>query len=486
MNFFKKNKNKNNVKKTTDVKKKSDSKIDNSMSFDPSALNQNLPDKDNEKENKVLSSFYDDHSDFKKKSDQNLLDEENKNVDTDLHESLDFDDFTENFYDKRLDNKIKENLANSQNDVLSGEKKIDFARFNKEDDLEKTNDNFSVSNNNEENFKGDLDNSSDKEAEIKLSKEIEKLENELKIHDSNEYKKNIASLKDKKSESDNQIKKSNKKNNLDYNFDNSEKDLKEDDFDLELDDDDFDQGIELEDVDDIDSYIEERKENVLDSKSNDDVQQEVSLELDQRNINVQDDKNKEEKINKTSEENILKNSQEEISSSKLFLVNSLLKNIKENTKKLEDLISSESNQNEIRVDNNRSVEEEDKELVDSSKIVEGIFDGEKMIDEDGKEYTIPANYISKSKLVEGDSLKLTITKTGVFRYKQIKPVERKRIVGTLEKSTDGSYVVVSDRKKWKVIKAGVTYFRGKVGDEVVILIPKYNISQWAAIENINK
>ena len=51
------------------------------------------------------------------------------------------------------------------------------------------------------------------------------------------------------------------------------------------------------------------------------------------------------------------------------------------------------------------------------KVVEGIFDGQKMAGPDGKEYPIPANYASKSKLVEGDILKLTIADDGSFIYK---------------------------------------------------------------------
>jgi hypothetical protein len=42
------------------------------------------------------------------------------------------------------------------------------------------------------------------------------------------------------------------------------------------------------------------------------------------------------------------------------------------------------------------------------KVIEGIFDGQIMIGPDGKNYPVPANYASKSKLVEGDIMKLTI------------------------------------------------------------------------------
>ena len=55
------------------------------------------------------------------------------------------------------------------------------------------------------------------------------------------------------------------------------------------------------------------------------------------------------------------------------------------------------------------------------KIIEGVFDGQIMIGPDGKNYPVPANYASKSKLVEGDLMKLTITPDGKFLYKQIGP-----------------------------------------------------------------
>ncbi|MBU1036974.1 hypothetical protein KKF32_02975 [Patescibacteria group bacterium] len=121
------------------------------------------------------------------------------------------------------------------------------------------------------------------------------------------------------------------------------------------------------------------------------------------------------------------------------------------------------------------------------RIVEGVFDGQKMIGPDGKQYSIPANYISKSKLVEGDILKLTIDKGGNFIYKQIGPVERDRLVGVLLKSGEnGEYVVNVDKSAYKVILASVTYFKGAEGDEVIILVPKNTSCQWAAIENIIK
>jgi len=121
------------------------------------------------------------------------------------------------------------------------------------------------------------------------------------------------------------------------------------------------------------------------------------------------------------------------------------------------------------------------------RVVEGVFDGRGMVGGDGKSYTVPPNYASKSKLVEGDMLKLTITPKGSFIYKQIGPIERSRLIGALGyDQTIGEYYATSDNHRWNVIKASVTYFKGEPGDEVVLLVPKNAPSKWAAVENIIK
>jgi len=116
------------------------------------------------------------------------------------------------------------------------------------------------------------------------------------------------------------------------------------------------------------------------------------------------------------------------------------------------------------------------------KVVEGIFDGQKMAGPDGKEYPVPANYASKSKLVEGDILKLTITDDGGFVYKQIGPVERRQIIGTLVQH-DGAYYVEANGHEYRILLASVTYFHISIGDQVTIIVPDENPSAvWAAVE----
>ena len=118
----------------------------------------------------------------------------------------------------------------------------------------------------------------------------------------------------------------------------------------------------------------------------------------------------------------------------------------------------------------------------AGKVVEGVFDGQMMTGPDGKNYPVPANYASKSKLVEGDMLKLTITDDGGFIYKQIGPTERRQVIGTLVQH-DGAYYVEAGGKEYRILLASVTYFRINIGDQVTIIIPEDNPdATWAAVE----
>ncbi len=121
----------------------------------------------------------------------------------------------------------------------------------------------------------------------------------------------------------------------------------------------------------------------------------------------------------------------------------------------------------------------------NNKIIEGVFDGQQMVGPDGKRYSIPANYCSKSKLVEGDILKLIVKPDGSFIYKQIGPIERKRLKGVLSKDpVTGEFEAYASGREYKVLKAAVTYFHGDDDDEIVILVPEDGDSVWAAVENI--
>lgn len=116
------------------------------------------------------------------------------------------------------------------------------------------------------------------------------------------------------------------------------------------------------------------------------------------------------------------------------------------------------------------------------KVIEGVFDGQNMVGSDSKTYPVPANYASKSKLVQGDILKLTIADDGAFLYKQIGPIPRKQVVGSL-KLENGHYFVTVAGKDYRVLLASVTYFKAKPGDQVSVNLPEDDsAAEWAALE----
>lgn len=116
-------------------------------------------------------------------------------------------------------------------------------------------------------------------------------------------------------------------------------------------------------------------------------------------------------------------------------------------------------------------------------MIEGVFDGEDMIGADGKRYNVPCNYASKSKLVAGDVMKLTISSDGTYTYKQIGPIERKRLTGVLSE-TDSGFCVEVDDKLYNILGASVTFFKAKDGDRVAVMVAKDQESNWAALDHI--
>lgn len=120
------------------------------------------------------------------------------------------------------------------------------------------------------------------------------------------------------------------------------------------------------------------------------------------------------------------------------------------------------------------------------RVIYGRFDGEHMEGEDAQLYPVPANYASKSKLVEGDKLKLTIEEDGAFVYKQVGPVERRRVLGKFVLDDNGNDVVEAEGKKYRILLASVTFYRLERGNQVTILLPTEGEARWGAVENSMK
>jgi len=172
--------------------------------------------------------------------------------------------------------------------------------------------------------------------------------------------------------------------------------------------------------------------------------------------------------------------------SKIALIKEMIDSAESSLRGAKQLLgefTGESGGAQIRSNLTRAAGQLNSTVDEGGKIVEGVFDGKSMIGPDKKEYPIPANYASKSKLVPGDVMKLTVAADGGFTYKQIGPIERKRVVGPLT-SEEGQYKVIAAGKAYKVLLASVTFYRAEAGDEVVLLVPATGESEWGAIDNV--
>ncbi|MBP9762967.1 hypothetical protein KBD34_05135 [Patescibacteria group bacterium] len=174
------------------------------------------------------------------------------------------------------------------------------------------------------------------------------------------------------------------------------------------------------------------------------------------------------------------------------LIRRLLEDMRDRIDQLERLIGQSSDQASVDMDGivrrvRGSSGGEAYAPPSAYRVVDGVFDGEHMVGEDGKQYLVPPNYASKSKLVEGDMLRLTITDGGRFIFKQKGPNERQRMIGMLvyDEQTD-HWFVAANGIKYRVLTASVTYYHGAAGDDAVILVPRETPSSWAAVENIIK
>lgn len=117
----------------------------------------------------------------------------------------------------------------------------------------------------------------------------------------------------------------------------------------------------------------------------------------------------------------------------------------------------------------------------------GIYDWYTFVGQDNEKYPIPLNYASKSKLIPGDTLKLTIMDDGELRYKLIKPASRKKTKAILNKDIHGRYIAITkDKKTYFLNFAAVSFFKWRPWDNMTVIINPDMDIQFAAIEFIIK
>jgi hypothetical protein len=130
------------------------------------------------------------------------------------------------------------------------------------------------------------------------------------------------------------------------------------------------------------------------------------------------------------------------------------------------------------------------EEYDALEVVEGYFDGEGMIGDNGKSYPVPPNYASKTQLIIGDRMKRILTTTRES-FKLIKPAERQRVVGTfqIDPQQDLYYVDVDGlNQPVRILKASATFAMKnmslQLNDRVAIIIPKDTTPLWGALVSV--
>lgn len=126
----------------------------------------------------------------------------------------------------------------------------------------------------------------------------------------------------------------------------------------------------------------------------------------------------------------------------------------------------------------------------ATEVVEGNFDGENMMGDNGQIYIVPQNYASKSQLIIGDRMKWILTSEREI-FKLIAPVERERVNGTFSIDGENYAVLVNNlASPVRVLKASATFAiknQGlSVGDEVTVLIPKDSTPVWGALISVVK
>jgi len=173
-----------------------------------------------------------------------------------------------------------------------------------------------------------------------------------------------------------------------------------------------------------------------------------------------------------------------MSQKKILAIKDFIESSEKSLKNAKKLLAEILEENDIHTDLEFSTSWLTQYKSQGAKIVEWVFLWEEMLGSDGYRYPVPANYASKSKLVQWDKLKMTIDATGKMLYKQILPIPRETKRGRLVQEDDGRFFVVSEGKNYHVLMAAVTYFKWEIGSQVAILLPAGKDATFAAIETV--
>ncbi len=119
----------------------------------------------------------------------------------------------------------------------------------------------------------------------------------------------------------------------------------------------------------------------------------------------------------------------------------------------------------------------------AEKIIEGVFTGDAMLGADKRLYPVPANYASKSLIVQGTKMKARIEADGKLTYKIIEEIPFETKAGILVKDRDRWQAVCGD-KVYNVLMASVTFHKGEVGNQASFRVPAGKEATFAALEAV--
>lgn len=183
-----------------------------------------------------------------------------------------------------------------------------------------------------------------------------------------------------------------------------------------------------------------------------------------------------------------------MSTNKLQTILSLLEICETNLRNAKMMLSQINPGSSIpKLSTNADFSIKSQEEANAAEVVEGHFDGESMIGDNGQTYPVPQNYASKSQLVVGDRMKWILTKNAFGEvhevYKLTQPVPRDRVVGKFLVDGNNYCVMLPEFPiPVRILKASATYamknLNLKIGDDVALYIPKNGVPTWGAFISV--
>ena len=117
-------------------------------------------------------------------------------------------------------------------------------------------------------------------------------------------------------------------------------------------------------------------------------------------------------------------------------------------------------------------------------IGDGRFDGTHVTTHDGKKWAVNPNYISKSRLIDGDFLYVFMTKNNIPKFKVSTRMPRKLLI-TQVVCLGGKYYVSNGNKMLALFDSAVRFYDLREGDTIFALV-SLDDSVYAAVDGIKQ